>query len=250
MADDPATPTDTSGLLDEIAHWTGIAGQMQQLLMEHGAGVALKMTDDTADAMAKVPTVEPADVAAATSAWWKEALSSWQSFMPLGLGEGAAALAKDRRFADARWQEPVFDMIRQSYATIAGQLLEGVEAVDGIEPRTKEQMRFATKGFVDAMSPANFMATNPEVMKRTVETKGENLLTGLRNMLADIARPDDAESRRMRSSSGRNLATTPGKVIKETKLYQLIQYAPTTMKCWRPRSSSSRHGSTASTSSI
>jgi polyhydroxyalkanoate synthase len=230
MADDPATPTDTSGLLDEIAHWTGIAGQMQQLLMEHGAGVALKMTDDTADAMAKVPTVEPADVAAATSAWWKEALSSWQSFMPLGLGEGAAALAKDRRFADARWQEPVFDMIRQSYATIAGQLLEGVEAVDGIEPRMKEQMRFATQSFVEAMSPANFALTNPAVLERIFETRGTNLITGLERMLEDLGRGQIRHVGDDAFEVGRNLAVTPGKVIKETPLYQLIHYAPTTPK--------------------
>ena len=94
--------------------------------------------------------------------------------------------------------------------------------------RRGDRLRFATKGFVEAMSPANFVATNPEVMKRTVETKGENLLAGLKNMLADISRGQVTQSPEGAFELGRNLATTPGKVIYETKLFQLIQYAPAT----------------------
>jgi polyhydroxyalkanoate synthase subunit PhaC len=89
-------------------------------------------------------------------------------------------------------------------------------------------MRFATRSFVDAMSPSNFALTNPQVLKRTIETRGENLLKGLANMLNDIAAGQVTQTKPGTFEVGRNLATTPGKVIKQTPLYQLIQYTPTT----------------------
>jgi polyhydroxyalkanoate synthase len=70
-------------------------------------------------------------------------------------------------------------------------MLRGVDAIEGVDPKQKEQIRFAAQGFIDAMSPTNFPATNPEVLDKIVETRGENLLKGLQNMLADLARPAD-----------------------------------------------------------
>jgi polyhydroxyalkanoate synthase len=103
-----------------------------------------------------------------------------------------------------------------------------VDDIDGLDEGARKRLRFATQGFVDAMSPANFVATNPEVMKRTVETKGENLLSGLKNMLDDISKGQVTQSPEGAFELGRDLATTPGKVVYETRLFQLIQYAPTT----------------------
>ena len=85
------------------------------------------------------------------------------------------------------------------------------------------------------MSPSNFALTNPQVLKRTIETRGENLLNGLTNMLKDIAQGQLTQTKAGAFEVGRNLATTPGKVIKETQLYQLIQYTPTTDKVSRHR---------------
>ena len=109
-------------------------------------------------------------------------------------------------------------------------MLGTVEEIEGLDEAARSRLRFATKGFVDAMSPANYLALNPQVMKRTIETKGENLLAGLRNMLGDIQRGQVSQSPEGAFELGRNLAVTPGKVIHETRLYQLIQYAPTTDK--------------------
>ena len=92
----------------------------------------------------------------------------------------------------------------------------------------REKLRFATRSFVDAMSPSNFALTNPQVLKRTIETRGENLLKGLANMLNDIASGQLTQTKPGVFEVGRNLATTPGKVVKQTPLYQLIQYTPTT----------------------
>ena len=89
-------------------------------------------------------------------------------------------------------------------------------------------MRFGVRNFVDAMSPSNFALTNPQVLKRTMETRGENLLKGLANMLNDIAAGQLTQTKAGVFEVGKNLATTPGKVVKETPLYQLIQYTPTT----------------------
>ena len=222
-----AETVEGEGLLDEMAHWTGIAGQMQQLMMEHGASAALKLADDAAAAMAEVRGLDPQAVLAAQQSFWGEAIAAWTRLLPL-TPEHAAAAQADRRFRGAGWQEPLFDLIRQSYVALSDRMLAGVDALEGLDPRQKEQLRFATKGFVDAMSPSNFAATNPEVLERILATRGANLVTGLERML------DDARAGQIRHVGegafeiGRTLATAPGKVIKETPLYQLIQYAPTT----------------------
>jgi len=213
-------------LLDEMAHWTGVIGRMQQLLMENGASAALKMVDDTAAILAK-SQVDPKQMVEAQAAWWKEALASWQSMLPL-TPEDAARIGSDRRFKGALWEEPVFDVIRQSYVSVADQLLKGVDALEGLDPRQKEQLRFATQSFVEAMSPANFAFTNPQVLERIFETRGANLVTGLERMLADIGAGQIRHVGEDAFAVGKTLATTPGKVIKETPLYQLIHYAPTT----------------------
>jgi polyhydroxyalkanoate synthase len=215
-------------LLDEMAHWTGVIGRMQQLLMEHGASAALKMVDDTVEILAK-GQVDPTAVASAQTAWWNEALAAWHKMLPVA-PEAAEKAGRDRRFKGALWEEPIFDMIRQSYVAVADQLLKGVDAMEGIDPRQKEQLRFVTESFVDAMSPANFAFTNPQVIERIFETRGANLITGLERMLADLGAGQIRHVGENAFAVGKNLATTPGKVIKETPLYQLIHYAPTTQK--------------------
>ena len=207
-------------VLDQMAHWTGVAGQMQQLMMEHGVAPALKLMDDAAAAL---PPRGMAPVAAPQPAWWDEALAAWRALLPAA--DGASA---DRRFKDPAWQQPLFDLIRQSYLAIADQLLKGVEAIELPDPRQSEQLRFAARSFVDAMSPANFVATNPQVLQRIVETGGANLVTGLERMLDDIGRGQIRHVGEDAFELGRNIAATPGKVIRETPLYQLIHYTPTT----------------------
>ena len=111
---------------------------------------------------------------------------------------------------------------------MSDQLLGTVDEIEGVDAETREKLRFATQSFVDAMSPSNFALTNPQVLKRTLETRGENLLKGLANMLKDIAAGQLTQTKSGVFEVGRNLATTPGKVVKQTPLYQLIQYTPTT----------------------
>jgi polyhydroxyalkanoate synthase len=163
---------------------------------------------------------------------WAKGLETWGKVLGgVTAVPGGTEDRKDRRFAAPEWREnPIFDTIRQTYLRVSDQLLGTVDEIDGIDPAAREQMRFATRSFVDAMSPSNFALTNPQVLKRTIETRGENLLKGLANMLKDIAAGQLTQTKAGVFEVGRNLATTPGKVIKQTPLYQLIQYTPTTDK--------------------
>ena len=108
---------------------------------------------------------------------WSKGLEAWSQMIGQATKAGEA---RDRRFGSPEWSEnPIFDTMRQSYLAICDKLLGTVEEIEGIDDAARSRLRFATKGFVDAMSPANFVALNPQVMKRTIETKGENLLAGL-----------------------------------------------------------------------
>ena len=135
--------------------------------------------------------------------------------------------ARDKRFAAPQWREkPVFELIRQSYLLIADQMLKGVDQVEGLEPKQKEQLRFATRGLLDAMSPSNFAFTNPLVLEKTIETNGENLSRACRTCWRDLGKGQLTHTDADAFELGRNIAATPGKVVHETPLYQLIQYNP------------------------
>lgn len=136
---------------------------------------------------------------------------------------------KDRRFADPRWQQqPMFALIHQTYLMVAERLIGMVDEVAGLDDAKREQLRFATKGMIEALSPANFPVTNPIVLERTLESRGENLVKGMEHLLADLKRGQLTHTDSAAFTLGENIATTPGKVVFETPLYQLIQYSPTT----------------------
>jgi polyhydroxyalkanoate synthase subunit PhaC len=170
---------------------------------------------------------DPASLMSAGADAWAKGLEAWGRM--LGLETSEAADKKDRRFSAPEWREnPLFDQIRQTYLALSDKLLGTVDQIEGLDNDTRARLHFTTKSFVDAMSPSNFALTNPQVLKKTIKTRGENLLNGLANMLKDIAAGQLTQTAPGTFEVGRNLATTPGKVVKETPLYQLIQYTPTT----------------------
>ncbi|MBW6527255.1 class I poly(R)-hydroxyalkanoic acid synthase [Sphingomonas sp. RHCKR7] len=177
---------------------------------------------------AGVPLAAPEKAAAQVQDFWSDYLALWQRFAAPDRDE-ATRPEKDRRFAATAWRDhPLFDWIRQSYALVADHLLRGVDQLDGVDERTRAQLRFAARGFVDAMSPSNFALTNPEVIERTIATRGENLLAGLRHLLDDLQRGQVTHSKEGAFTLGEDLATTPGQVVKRTSFYELIQYNPAT----------------------
>jgi polyhydroxyalkanoate synthase len=208
MTDQPAPK------LEDLQHWTWLMGRTQQMMMEAGLDAAATMPGANTPAGQQVRD------------FWSESLSLWDKVVR---PEAAAAPEKDKRFAAAQWRDnPYFAWIRQSYALLAEHLLRGVDQIEGVDEKTRTQLRFAAKGFIDAASPSNFAFTNPEVIEKTIETKGQNLLDGMQKMLADIGKGQLTHTDPNAFEVGRNLATTPGKVVKRTPLYELIQYAPTT----------------------
>lgn len=224
MAD---TPPPAMPSLADLQHWTWLLGRAQQMMIEQGFD-AMRANDSGLPA---IPGLTDPDTLARTRDFWTDSLTLWQRLL-VPQAEPMAetpAQARDKRFKDPRWREnPLFDWIRQSYFLFSDQMLAQVEAVQGIDDKQREQMRFAARGFLDAVSPSNFPATNPEVLEKTLETGGQNLLKGLQNMLADLAKGQLTHTDSAAFEVGRNLAMTPGKVVHRTDLYELIQYAPAT----------------------
>ncbi len=179
----------------------------------------------------------PARLVQAQIGFWQDYLTLWSNTARRMMGESVGPVIEepkgDRRFKDEAWREnEVFDFIRQSYLLSARYFTNTVNSAEGLDPKTAQKVDFYTRQFVDAMSPANFVMTNPEVLRRTAETGGTNLLKGLSNLLGDLERGKGKLRIRMTDDSkfkvGENIAVTPGKVVFETPLMQLIQYTPTT----------------------
>ncbi|QDP19808.1 PHA/PHB synthase family protein [Sphingomonas xanthus] len=224
MSDETTTMTGP----EDWQHWALVMARANQMLLEAWADSLGKARQMPGLGLAQPPVdaSDPMQWMSAGAEAWSKGLEGWSQM----LGQYASAgEARDRRFGSPEWREnPLFDTVRQSYLAISDKLLGTVEEIEGIDDKARDRLRFATRGFVDAMSPANFLATNPEVMKRTLDTRGENLLAGLRNMLTDIQRGQVTQSPDGAFELGRNLAVTPGKVVYETPLFQLIHYAPST----------------------
>ncbi|MDB5748617.1 MAG: class poly(R)-hydroxyalkanoic acid synthase [Massilia sp.] len=147
----------------------------------------------------------------------------WQDFM-----SGKTPEIHDKRFTSSEWTASPF-----SAFTAASYLLNGefmLALADAVEagPRERQKIRFTVQQMVDAMSPANFFATNPEVQAKLIETKGESLTKGLQNMLADMQKGRLSQSDESAFEVGVNVGTAPGHVVYENELFQLIQYSPTT----------------------
>jgi polyhydroxyalkanoate synthase len=179
----------------------------------------------------------PARLMQAQMGLWQDYMALWQNTTRRIMGMESAPIIqadpRDRRFKDGAWQDnEIFDFIKQSYLLSARFVQEVVKDVDGMDPKVAQKVDFYSRQFVDALSPSNFVMTNPEVLRKTVETGGENLLKGLTNLLADLERGRGQLRIRMTDTEafklGENIATTPGKVVWQTPLMQLIQYAPTT----------------------
>jgi polyhydroxyalkanoate synthase subunit PhaC len=219
--------------LEEMQHWTGVIGRAQQMILEHTTDAVLSASEQSAEPPALAPMLfgDPVKIAQAQTDFWKDSLAMWQHFLkPAEPCAQAERADRDRRFAAPQWREnPIFDLIRQSYLMVSEHVLKGVEAIEA-DPQQKEKIRFATRSFVDAMSPSNFALTNPLVLEKIFETRGENLLKGIEHMLADLAKGQLTHTDPHAFEVGRNIAATPGKVVKETPLYQLIQYTPVTGK--------------------
>ncbi|MFT3808752.1 MAG: class I poly(R)-hydroxyalkanoic acid synthase [Micropepsaceae bacterium] len=180
---------------------------------------------------------DPRKIIEAQTRLFQSHLTLWKNVGRRLMGEDYETVVPapkgDKRFKDAAWSEnTVFDFIKQSYLLTANWLQETVEGVDGLDDKERKKIAFYTKQFVDALSPTNFVLTNPEVLKETLRTNGENLVRGVTHIIQDLERGKGRLAIRQVDETkfkvGENLATTPGKVVYQNDLMQLLQYSPTT----------------------
>ena len=174
-------------------------------------------------------------------------MALWQGYLTLAgamtrrflLGEEVPPVAEpsrsDKRFRDPDWQQNiVFDLMKQAYLLTGKWLTDRVRAAEGVDPHTREQADFYIRQIANAVSPSNFIFTNPEILRATLNSNGENLVAGMEHLLEDIERGhghiDIQQTDMTAFTLGVNIATTPGKVVYQNELMQLIQYEPTTEK--------------------
>src|SRR5258705_12583927 len=164
--------------------------------------------------------------------YFRQVWQFWNSMFLQTFAGGAhssVALPRgDRRFKDDAWQEmPYYDLLKQTYLLGSRQLHEFVDRAQ-VDDKTKLQLRFYARQFIDAMSPSNFPATNPEVIRTAIRTRSGSLVAGMQNLIEDLQKGRITRVDESAFEVGRNLAVTPGSVVFENELIQLIQYAPQT----------------------
>lgn len=238
----------STGSMADATQWSGAVQRMQQAWLDF-------QRDGLAKGSGKLPDVlsDPAGWTALFQGWlksfplsdpdaqaklWNDGLALWEGILgQYGIGprageagEGGPALPrKDRRFADPKWREqPFFALAHQTYLMLAEQLMAMADAAEGVDPVRREQMKFALRTVIEAISPANFPLTNPLVVEKAIQTHGASLATGFEHLLADLRQGQLTHVKPGAFKVGENIATTPGKVVRETPLYQLVQYSPTT----------------------
>ncbi len=167
--------------------------------------------------------------------WLGRHADLWQGMLgkPAGQAGPQVAVAEpgDKRFSHPAWGEsPMFDYLRQAYLINAEYMKRMTEAAPVADGLAKDRMRFLTRQMVDAMAPSNFLVTNPEFIKKAIDTQGDSIKRGIQNLLADLDKGHISMTDDTAFEVGRNLAITPGAVVFENELMQLIQYSPMTDK--------------------
>jgi polyhydroxyalkanoate synthase subunit PhaC len=255
MADDPGSNDSGSaswaGLVPGMADgvpWADVGGRLQAMWLEFLADRARETEKRHSH------YTDPATWLTMLDGWrqaslpdprrqmqlWEKGLSLWQSVLgQYGIGPDADAAdgtkpdlpRRDRRFADSAWREsPLPALVHQSYLLMAEELAAMADELEPGDTAKKAQLHFFTEVVLDALSPSNFLLTNPQALARAAETKGESVVKGFAHLLTDLKRGQLTHTDPSAFTLGENIAVTPGKVVHETPLYQLIQYTPVTDK--------------------
>ena len=234
----------------DLAQWTDVSQRLHKLWFDFQQGQA-------EGAMAKLPAMlaDPGSFAGIMQGWfkalplanpetqkrmWEDSLALWEGVLgQYGIGPKADAAKdggpdlprKDRRFADPKWREqPFYALVHQTYLMLAEQVMAMASAVETGDPAKTEQLKFAARTLVEALSPANFPLLNPLVMEKAMTTRGESLVKGFEHLLGDLQRGQLTHVDPQAFKLGENIAATPGGVVFRNKMFELIQYTPTTEK--------------------
>ena len=238
-------PEQTARVFAEVAERSGKL--LADFARRHADGKGIAFTDEFGIAeafmdLAAGMLANPWRIAEAQAKMFADYVALWESSMLKLMGKPAEPVAQpakgDNRFRDAEWQDNfLFDYLKQSYLIAARNIHDAVGGVEGLSEESRKKVNFFTRQYVDALAPSNFALTNPQVLRETVQSGGQNLIKGLNNLLADLERGDGQLRISMTDESafqlGVNVATTPGKVVFQNDLLQLIQYAPSTQTVYR-----------------
>jgi polyhydroxyalkanoate synthase len=236
----------------ELAEWAATGAQLQQLWLDFATHQAQSAAEKASTGANLIDPAQwlvmsqamlgqmPKGMFEASAKLAQDQMQLWSGVMQsfaagarggkLGEAPEAAALPKsDRRFADPAWREhPAFLLLHQTYLMLADYFRQAVKGMQGLDAGKRQQLEFAVSALAEAMSPDNFLALNPVVLKRTMETRGANLVRGMQHLVNDLKRGQLTHTDPNAFRLGENLAASPGKVVHETPLYQLIHYTPST----------------------
>ena len=251
-ADTPAAATSLPAGADagDLAEWAKAGAELQKMWLEfvsEQAKTAASRASEGRNALdpsqwlmiaQSMAKQLPGKAIEAQTKLAQDSMMMWQSVFRNftgsigGSGKEEIALPRsDKRFSDPAWRQlPAFALMHQTYLMLTEYFRQSADSMEGLDKEKRQQLKFAVDALSEAMSPANFLLTNPVVMKRTVETKGQNLVRGMRHLITDLKRGQLTHTDPDAFKLGENIATTPGKVVHETPLYQLLQYSPSTEK--------------------
>jgi polyhydroxyalkanoate synthase len=221
----PSSPAGPSAYLESLMQ----AGQQATRQFDDALVAAMGVDGKPAKGQDTSPFAAAANM---QQQFWSPVMDFWRGFLKgkgtPGAGSPARAPRSDRRFKDEAWsQSPFYDLLKQSYLVGSKQLTELVDQAE-VDERSKLQLRFYARQFIDAMSPSNFPATNPEVIRNAIQTRSKSLTDGMQNLIEDFQKGRITRVDETAFEIGRNLASTPGAVVFENELIQLIQYTPQT----------------------
>ncbi|EGR1513935.1 class I poly(R)-hydroxyalkanoic acid synthase [Vibrio vulnificus] len=189
--------------------------------------------EDTAKFFEKAAN-QPQAILQLQTQWWEQQLQIWQNVALSGNTQSIIEADKgDKRFSNEAWQsEAMYSFIKQSYLLFSKTYMDTIDAIEGLDEKTKERISFFSRQAINALSPSNFIATNPELLKLTIEKNGENLLAGMELLREDVESSADILKIRMTSNNafriGEDIATTAGDIVFQNDLFELIQYRPLT----------------------
>ncbi|HEX5392461.1 MAG TPA: class I poly(R)-hydroxyalkanoic acid synthase [Rhodocyclaceae bacterium] len=230
---------------DYVAQMTAA---VQQFLQNFQAGAQASAANQSAQVagLSTMPSVSPfpPEVTALQQEWLSHHARLWRTFYEIARSEGSKQADQqptvapislepvaDRRFAHPVWEEsPVYDYLRRAYLLNADYLRRMAEHVPVAEDKERQRLRYVVGQYVEALAPSNFAATNPEVIRTAVETGGESIRLGIQNLLGDLDKGRISMTDESAFEVGHNLAVTPGAVVFENEVFQLIQYSPLTEK--------------------
>src|SRR5689334_12424668 len=203
---------------DVLDRAVGGEGATQQVM----AGFA-----DAYRAWMEAMSAKPESLVEMQARYMQEQMRLWSEAMQPA---GTRAAPQDKRFSAPEWEAlPVFRYFRDSYLLTSKMMMEAVEKAK-LDEKTKQRMRFFMRQYLDAAAPSNYLMTNPEAIKAAMESGGESLQEGMKNLLADMEKGRISMTDETAFEVGKNIAVTPGAVVWQDPLIQLIQYAPSTAR--------------------